>query len=274
MKDTLAHALELIAASEGGWSKNPKDPGGATMRGITLRTLSAYLGRSATEQELYGIPNETWSAIMTSQYADPIRYETLPPGLDYCALDTAVNSGPSRAAKLLQQAVGFPLAEMDGVIGHHTLDATAALTPDGVESAIRDFCAARLAYMKALKTWGTFGHGWKARVEAVQVEALTMADGRTPSVTSRDDVPETAAAKASGPTRLIAIPSGKAVLTTAGGAATTVGAAAMQVTTILQPHAGNRLVETILFGAALATAASTAVTVLITRNRSDAGATT
>ena len=78
---------------------------------------------------------------------------------------------------LLRQAVGFPLLKWDGVIGQHTLDAVAALTPNGVERRRSAISVRLVSYVKTLKTCGTFGHGWKARLDAVQVEALTMADG-------------------------------------------------------------------------------------------------
>ncbi|MFL6709253.1 MAG: glycoside hydrolase family 108 protein [Massilia sp.] len=275
MKDTLSHALQLIAASEGGWSDNPADPGGATMRGITQRTLSAYLGRQVSKDELRAISDETWGAIMASQYADPIAYADLPAGLDYCALDASTNSGPARAGRLLQQALGFTGPNVDGVVGHHTLDAVGQLTPDRVRQAIRDFCTARLDYMKTLKTWGTFGHGWAARVEAVQTEALTVAEGLHPPGISVHIamVPDAASAKAFGPTKLIAIPSGQAVLATAGTAAVTVGAVAAQVTTALQPYGEHRFVHWLLLAAAIATAISSAVMTLITKSRADSGAT-
>jgi lysozyme family protein len=74
-------------------------------------------------------------------YWDAVRADALPPGLDHAVFDLAVNSGPPRASTLLQRVLG--VAE-DGLIGPITLE------------------AAR-------------GRGWRARVTAVEREALALA---------------------------------------------------------------------------------------------------
>jgi len=82
--------------------------------------------------------------------------------------DTCVNSGPGRAAKLLQEAVG---ANPDGAIGRMTLQAVAA---QPVDQLIKDLCARRLAYMKSLPAWATYGRGWERRVVETEQAALSL----------------------------------------------------------------------------------------------------
>ena len=41
-KDNFAACLAQVLLSEGGWSDHPADPGGATMKGITLATYRKY----------------------------------------------------------------------------------------------------------------------------------------------------------------------------------------------------------------------------------------
>ena len=48
MKINFAEALGLTLRHEGGFVNNPKDPGGATNKGVTLATFSLFLGRQAT----------------------------------------------------------------------------------------------------------------------------------------------------------------------------------------------------------------------------------
>ena len=88
--------------------------------------------------------------------------------------DQAVNSGPGRSAKWLQQAVG---ATVDGGIGPQTIAATIA--HDGSQ-AINVMCDERLAFMKRIKDgklWESFGVGWQRRVDGVRQHGLALAGG-------------------------------------------------------------------------------------------------
>lgn len=96
--------------------------------------------------------------------------------------DAAVNSGPGRAAKWLQGAVG---AVQDGCVGVNTLSQVAARSPEAI---INDMLDRRLQFLKRLRTWSTFGRGWRSRVGGVRATALRMAgDGGTESVTPNVD---------------------------------------------------------------------------------------
>ena len=170
MNDNFATCLRLTLAYEGGWSDNPKDPGGATMRGVTLATYSAWLGHHATKAELRAIPQAHVEAIYRELYWDAVRGDDLPAGLDLVAFDGAVNSGPSRGAKWLQAGLGVTA---DGAIGAKTLDA--ASKADHAR-AVGAACDARLHFLQGLKTWPTFGKGWAARVAKVRAAALAMGD--------------------------------------------------------------------------------------------------
>jgi lysozyme family protein len=106
---------------EGLWSDHRDDPGGATMKGVTLKTYSDFLGRPATKDELRKIPDDHLLAIYRKGYWDKVKGDELAaisPGLAACVFDFAVNSGPGRAAKALQSLCG---AVTDGAIGANTL---------------------------------------------------------------------------------------------------------------------------------------------------------
>lgn len=168
MKDNFATCLRLTLAYEGGWSDNPHDPGGATMKGITLATYSDWLGREATKDELKAIPTDHVEAIYRKGYWDKVRGDDLPAGLDLVAFDAAVNSGPKRAATWLQLAVG---AKPDGAIGPASVAAAMAAPHD---KAVGVACDLRLAFLKSLGSWKYFGKGWLARVAKVRAAALSM----------------------------------------------------------------------------------------------------
>jgi len=86
--------------------------------------------------------------------------------VDYAVFDLAVNSGPSRGARFLQRVVG---ATEDGRIGPATLAAVRKADPTAV---VGKLCDVRLAWLKTLKTWPTFGKGWERRVIEVRHDAI------------------------------------------------------------------------------------------------------
>lgn len=174
MDRNFARALALILKSEGGWSDNPADPGGATMKGVTLANFRRYVKANATKADLRGISDAQVAVVFRRFYWDAVLAAELPDGVDYAVFDFAVNSGPGRAAKYLQAAVGVA---QDGRIGPATLAAVKA-EPAGV--IIDALCDERLAFLLRLPTWATFGRGWSDRVKSVRVQALLMSAQRPP----------------------------------------------------------------------------------------------
>jgi lysozyme family protein len=99
--------LQAVTAKwEGGWSDHKADPGGKTNWGITQATLSQYLGRPATATEILALTKAEAQIIYQKPYWDRMLGDSLPPGIDPCVFDFGVNSGPSRAVKSLQAALG------------------------------------------------------------------------------------------------------------------------------------------------------------------------
>ncbi|MER8433543.1 glycoside hydrolase family 108 protein [Mesorhizobium caraganae] len=168
MDRNFARALALVLKSEGGWSDNPADPGGATMKGATLANFRRYVKADAGKADLREISDEQVATVYRRFYWDAVAGAELPGGVDYAVFDFAVNSGPGRAAKYLQAAVG---AVQDGRIGPATLSAVGA-RPSG--AVIDDLCDARLAFLRRLPTWPVFGKGWSDRVRSVRSQALLM----------------------------------------------------------------------------------------------------
>ena len=167
---TFEKCVRLVLQSEGGYVNLKSDPGGATNFGITRATLAAWRKRPVTVDEVKRLTRAEAERIYRAQYWDTIRGDELPPGVDYAVFDISVNSGPGRAAKFLQQAL---CVEADGVVGSKTIAAAAAVSDVKLAS---DICQRRLAWMKTLKTWRTFGKGWGSRVADVQRVAVAMAD--------------------------------------------------------------------------------------------------
>lgn len=161
--------LRWVLAHEGGYVNHPKDPGGATNRGVTQRVYDAWRRRNRVQtQSVATISDEEVRSIYRVQYWDQVRGDDLPDGVDYAVFDFAVNSGPSRAAKYLQRVAGVT---QDGIIGNVTLAAVGRFNSDEV---IRELCQDRMDFLRRLKTFGTFGKGWTRRVMG---NALGVQDG-------------------------------------------------------------------------------------------------
>ncbi|WAX93607.1 hypothetical protein N7E70_018190 [Aminobacter sp. NyZ550] len=169
MDRNFPRALSLVLKHEGGWSDHPADPGGATMKGVTLANFRRYVKPDATKDDLRKITDAQLATVYRRYYWDAVHGAELPDGIDYAVFDFAVNSGPGRAAKYLQGVVGVV---QDGRIGPATLAATRAMMRATV---INDLCDKRMKFLRSLKTWPTFGRGWTSRVSGVRSEALKMA---------------------------------------------------------------------------------------------------
>ncbi len=174
MKKNFKKALEHVLVHEGGWADHPRDPGGATMKGVTLNTYRRHFGADKSKDDLRNISDAELDQIYRLGYWDKCRCNDLPAGLDYSVFDAAVNSGPGRSAKWLQGAVG---AKQDGGIGPKTLARVSEF--DSLET-INNTCDRRLTFLRGLDTWEVFGKGWGRRVEGVRAEAITLAGGHPP----------------------------------------------------------------------------------------------
>jgi len=170
MKGNFSACLEVVLHHEGGWSDHKDDPGGATMKGITLTTYSNFLGRPATKDELRNIPDEHVETIYRRHYWDRVAGDGLPDGLDLSVFDMAVNAGVSRAGRMLQEIVG---SQIDKSIGKKTL---AAVAEQDTLSLIRQYSEERRRFYKSLKTFPVFGRGWLRRVNEVEAKAKEMQD--------------------------------------------------------------------------------------------------
>src|SRR6516225_7672433 len=140
MNENFEACLKEVLKSEGGYSNNPHDPGGATNHGITQRTYDIYRAGVKRQDVRHITPFEV-EQIYRRYYWDPILGDELPYGYDYSVFDAAVNSGP-------RQAITWE---------HHVRK----------DHFISDYANLRLKWLRGLATWRYFGVGWSQRVKHV-----------------------------------------------------------------------------------------------------------
>lgn len=171
MKENFDSALAAVLHHEGGYVNHKLDPGGRTNLGCTQRVWEEWVGQSVTEQQMRDLTPADVAPLYKAKYWDKVKGDELPAGVDYVVFDAAINSGPGRAAKWLQEVVGVTA---DGAIGPGTMKAVLAVAPSELVSA---YSFKRMAFLQALPTWPTFGKGWGRRV----TEVASAAGGMTSS---------------------------------------------------------------------------------------------
>lgn len=169
MNSNFEAALAHVLKSEGGYVNNPADPGGMTNLGCTKAVWEEFVGHPVSEADMRGLTPADVAPLYKRKYWDKVSGDLLPSGLDYAVFDAAINSGPGRAAKWLQEVANVAA---DGAIGPATL---AAVNAKPVQDMIAQYNDKRLQFLESLPTWATFGKGWGARVASVQSSASQLA---------------------------------------------------------------------------------------------------
>lgn len=173
MKDKFAEALRRVLVHEGGKVDHPKDPGGRTNQGVTQRVYASWRrNNNLSARDVYLMEDKERDLIYRKQYWDVIKGDELPPGIDYVVFDGAVNSGCSQSVKWLQRALGLTA---DGMVGQVTLNAVRGVNDH--DALAQRICDQRMAFLKNLKTWKTFGKGWTRRVAGVLAVGQAWAAG-------------------------------------------------------------------------------------------------
>ncbi len=152
-----------ILRREGGFVDNAVDKGGPTNMGVTLATLSEWLGRPATVGELKHLSENEARSIYTSMFlAKPGLTTINDERLRSLVLDCSVNHGPLNAIKLLQRALGV---SDDGILGPATKQ---ALFQSDFSRLYFRLCAERVRFyghiLHANPSQTVFAEGWMNRV--------------------------------------------------------------------------------------------------------------
>lgn len=174
--NTFDRALAFVLVAEGGFSDDPRDPGGPTGHGITQGTFDSYLAHqgqgarsvaSITEEETRAIYTDYWTRAHCSD---------LPDQLAMCVFDCAVNMGPAQAVRLLQRAIWV---DDDGKVGPATIARAAAC--DELTACYAYLTLRRGVYADlARRTQSPFLRGWMNRCSALWKALTVPADPEGP----------------------------------------------------------------------------------------------
>lgn len=167
-------ALKLVLRNEGGLSEDPKDPGGITNFGISLRFLKTIPDErlkkygifdvEVNEQTIRDLTVTIASNIYEGEFWIPNRVaEIQNQKLANYVFDCIINPNPTQGIKFLQRAIwaadGFLSCKDDGILGSKTLDLANKCDPDFLQHAVR---CERAHWYKAQKN-PHFIAGWLRR---------------------------------------------------------------------------------------------------------------
>ena len=169
MQSNFDKALALVLKSEGGWT-GPNglngDPGGETNLGVTKAVWEEWVGHDV--KTMKDLTPADVAPMYKAKYWMACYAPQLKTGVDYCLFDAAVNMGPGRAVKLLQEAIQ---CVPDGTIGPRTMQLLDQKKPEDI---IEAFSQRKISFYESLKNFPVFGKGWINRVNEVKQNALNM----------------------------------------------------------------------------------------------------
>lgn len=100
MKKNYDFCISEVLKSEGGYTNDPADSGGATNFGITIADYRKYINKNGTPDDVKNMTVNQAKAIYKTRYWDAVNGDGLPSGVDYTVFDYGVLSGVSRANRI------------------------------------------------------------------------------------------------------------------------------------------------------------------------------
>lgn len=176
MTDNFPSCVAFTLSHEGGFSNDPRDPGGATNLGITAGTLAHWRGTPVTAADVRALGQTEAAAIYRASYWNACHCGELPLGIDLMIFDFGVNAGPGTSVRELQEAVGVT---QDGMVGPDTEGAARRVADEAAYDLINVLREAHETHYRSLRGFPVFGRGWLRRLGECSVIAQSMADADT-----------------------------------------------------------------------------------------------
>ena len=170
---TVDSLINDVLGKEGGYVHHPADKGGPTKYGITQATLGKWCGVPVTERDVRLLSEDHAREIYKSEYLEKPGIYRLPEILQPLVFDMAVNHGPGKAIKLLQEVVdrmsGKTIAH-DGKIGKITVAACNIAVNVYGKEVVRQLILRRKDFYRSIvdsdPTQAVFLDGWLNRADS------------------------------------------------------------------------------------------------------------
>lgn len=162
----------FILSWEGGFSNTPNDSGGATMKGITLKTFQSVYGKDKTVNDLKKITDEQWQYIFKKYYWDKWKADEIEcQAVANILVDWIWMSG-TNSIKIIQRALKL---KDDGIVGPKTLDMINRMHPYKMYLII---LTERRKYIEKISKGKNkvFKKGWMNRLYSIQYDKLILSN--------------------------------------------------------------------------------------------------
>lgn len=103
MKNNWNFAVKELLKSEGGYTNDPSDSGGATNFGITIIDYRKYINKNGTADDVRRMTVDQAKTIYKTKYWDAINGDQLESGVDYSCFDYGVLAGLGRPRACLDK---------------------------------------------------------------------------------------------------------------------------------------------------------------------------
>ncbi|CAB5194794.1 zliS Lysozyme family protein [uncultured Caudovirales phage] len=147
--------LETGGDPAGGYTNDPRDPGGETRWGISKRAFP--------REDIKALSRAKAVELYREHYWLPLRPDEFAAPLAIVLFDIAVNQGAPTAIRLLQKACGVA---QDGVMGPNTIAAANRL-----KDAVARLSAERAIRYASTANFDAYARGWLRRAFTVALEA-------------------------------------------------------------------------------------------------------
>lgn len=162
--------LPMVLKWEGTkFTDDPRDNGGATKFGITQNTLSTFLGRSASKDEVKNLTLEKAGEIYRKKYWNTIQGDKLPEGVALMMFDGSVNHGTKIMVEFLQRILKI---NVDGDFGNKTLEAVNNF--ENYFNLVLSLSNLRRDRYKNHEDFDRFGKGWINRLNDITNKSLSF----------------------------------------------------------------------------------------------------
>jgi lysozyme family protein len=151
-----------VMKTEGGFSNNPDDKGGATNKGITLQTYSQFLGRPASVEELKNISDKDVDSIFSRYYNEAGGDRIKDPRIQEVLTDQNYNKGTNFLNRI-NDMLGTPRGSS---LSQEAIDRINNMDPDQFIAAVLQ--SEREIYKKIAEkdpSQKQFSRGWDLRIQ-------------------------------------------------------------------------------------------------------------
>ena len=161
-EDAIAFIMKWEVGSKpnGGYTNDPRDPGGETKYGISKRAYPDINIKNLTLGDA--------EVIYYNDYWKKCNCQSMTSALALIVFDSAVNQGAPTAAKLLQRTIK---TKPDGIIGPKTIERTRLWN---TENLIEKFASRRAMRYCAANRIKLYGPGWFNRLMDAVTESVKI----------------------------------------------------------------------------------------------------